>query len=116
MSQVVKQRQTVPHSRADVEVLPDMEEVQERMAMAMQAVDAYAGSSDAPLSAVMRAANDAATAAASASTLVRHLRTQPLEHPALARHSGCCFRLRFQILRTSCLRCMVTSDDEAQQT
>ena len=53
-----------------------MEEVQERMAMAMQAVDAYAGSSDAPLSAVMRAANDAATAAASASTLVRHLRTQ----------------------------------------
>ena len=69
MWQVVKQRQDVPHSRADVEVLPDAEEVQERMDMAMQAVDACSGASGAPLSVIMQAADAAATAAASASTL-----------------------------------------------
>ncbi len=60
----------MPHSRADVEVLPDVEEVQERMEMAMQLVDACSGVSEAPLSTIMQAAEAAATAAASASTLV----------------------------------------------
>lgn len=64
------QRQDVPHSRADVEVLPDVEEVQERMGMAMHLVDACSGVSEAPLSTIMQATEAAATAAASASTLV----------------------------------------------
>ena len=53
-----------------MEVLPDLEEVQERMANAMETVDACSGSSEADVSAVMQAANAAAIAAASASTLV----------------------------------------------
>ena len=53
-----------------MEVLPDVEEVQERMDMAMQAVDACSSSSEASLSIIMQAADAAATAAASASTLV----------------------------------------------
>lgn len=47
-----------------------MEEVQGRMDMAMRMVDACSGSSDAPLSTIMQAADAAATAAASAATLV----------------------------------------------
>ena len=71
--QVVQQLQSVPHSRADVEVLPDLEEVQDRMQLAMRTVDAISGSSEADLSAVMQSAHAAATAAASASSLVRHM-------------------------------------------
>ena len=66
----MKQRQDIPHSRADVEVLPDLEEVEDRMRMAMQAVDACSDSADPDMSAAMRAAQAAATAAASASILV----------------------------------------------
>ena len=70
---MVQQLQSVPHSRADVEVLPDLEEVQDRMQLAMRTVDAISGSSEADLSSVMQSAHAAATAAASASSLVRHL-------------------------------------------
>lgn len=67
----MKQRQDIPHSRADVEILPDLEEVEDRMGMAMQAVDACSDSADPVMSAAMRSAQAAATAAASASILVR---------------------------------------------
>ena len=77
----------MPHSRADVEVLPDVEEVQERMEMAMQLVDACSGVSEAPLSAIMQAAETAATAAASASTLVSLF------------EAGSVFRMRVRRLR-----------------
>ena len=53
-----------------MEVLPDLEEVEDRMRMAMQAVDACSGSTDPDMSTAMRAAQAAATAAASASILV----------------------------------------------
>lgn len=53
-----------------MEVLPDLEEVEDRMRMAMQAVDACSGSTDPDMSTAMRAAQSAATAAASASILV----------------------------------------------
>ena len=53
-----------------MEVLPDLEEVEDRMRMAMQAVDACSDSADPDMSAAMHAAQAAATAAASASILV----------------------------------------------
>ena len=70
---MVQQLQSVPHSRADVEVLPDLEEVQDRMQLAMRTVDVISGSSEADLSVVMQSAHAAATAAASASSLVRYV-------------------------------------------
>ncbi len=53
-----------------MEVLPDLEEVEDRMQMAMQAVDATSGSHDPDMSAAMHAAQAAAVSAASASILV----------------------------------------------
>ena len=73
MLQVVQQLQSIPHSRADVEVLPDQEEVQDRLQLAMHTVDAISGPSQSDLSAVMQSAHVAATAAASASSLVRQM-------------------------------------------
>lgn len=66
----MSQRQAVPHSRADVEMLPDLEDVQDKMQLAMRAVDACPAGSDADMVLVMQSAHAAATAAASASTLV----------------------------------------------
>ena len=53
-----------------MEVLPDLEEVEDRMRVAMQVVDACSGSTNPDMSTAMRAAQAAATAAASASILV----------------------------------------------
>ena len=66
LSQVVRERQTAPYSRADVVFWPDEEEVDAWRSPALAAVDA-AASTPQLMTAIMYAADRAASAASAAS-------------------------------------------------
>lgn len=70
LSQVVRERQTAPYSRADVVFWPDEEEVDAWRSPALAAVDA-ATSTPQLMTAIMYAADRAASAASAASAQAR---------------------------------------------
>lgn len=67
---VVRAKQALPYSRADVEVWPDQEELNAQMGAAMHAVDRSQGNAEVDMSAAMSTVNSAATAAAIACSQV----------------------------------------------
>ncbi|BDA48717.1 hypothetical protein COCOBI_12-3990 [Coccomyxa sp. Obi] len=69
---VVKARQALPYSTADVEVWPDEEEVAAQSSAAMHAVDSCNSSGEMDMSAVMQTIDTAARAAAIAHSQVWH--------------------------------------------
>lgn len=69
MAQVVRATQELPHSRADVTLLPDAEEVQAQEALATGGLEAVDG--DVGMMAAMQGAEAAARHAAAAASEVR---------------------------------------------
>ncbi len=67
--QVVRGGQAVPHSRADIVLLPDWEEVQQQQAVALDALE-EGTSRDLPVAAAMQASVVAAERAAAAASAV----------------------------------------------
>jgi hypothetical protein len=69
--QVIRATQTVPYSRANVEILPDEEEIASQMDVAIGAVDEIDSRSELDMPRTMHAVSLAARAAAKASAQVR---------------------------------------------